>query len=838
MPDIGTLPPAQDAKPHVSLVTVLRAAGLPAAAVDELAAPGTMRALREAARHESTAAELAAVLTDDLYRVVPSLEDKRGRRAAVALRRDVHNGRLSAAGEARLQVLAPSLSDALHGRIERWAGLLRTAGERRSEAADLLDAEAARAGEALARHLSTPRITSGLALASPEFTDRLLAGPLSWRPESRAARSATAYLTRIALKTSPFSSLTSVGVSSFAGSAPGGGALPTAGTRVVSSARPLAVALLLAMVRHPEAASVLDVARVHGLRSVDGRRLATLPDRWVSQRTAFRVDALTDCGLYAWLLDLLPEKGVRFGDLAVNATPVGADAGLARRLVEIGLLQPVLPWRAASGRDFRALAQWAGRRLPPTLSPLAEALAGLAEQERIVVEETAAARRTVAVRAARSAAADAFEALGQATPPWVRDHPLFHEVDASPRTAGPELPPPVRDDLAEVGRWLVPHTWRHPLYDELLRCFVRRHGAGATGVDLVEFLYAFLDRADPTALAGLVPKADRATAGDPQRLLGDGTVAPAHHTVFFQVSAGTAAQVAAGEHETVVNAVHTGGMGLLGRWAGVPVIGERLGAPLADWAYQLHPGCRVYQVSPWADWSDLQRPVLRALPLLRAPGDLPTQGDLEDAEEATGMDGLTLAHQPRGATLQVLGRDGHPVAFSYLGSIPQHLLTGFAQLLCLLSNPWLTIGRIDRDRHVLDDDDGGRPVFRPRLQQGRIVWARARWTFPAEALPRPQEHGSVLDFIDSVHRWREQHGLPAEVFATRLSRSPGRVVKEKPQWLGFDHPHAIWAALGHIPPGVTAVDFAEALPSRSGHWALDSEGRGVATEFLGMMRHG
>ncbi|MCU1680040.1 MAG: putative lantibiotic dehydratase [Amycolatopsis sp.] len=795
IPDVGTLASAAS-RTTVSPVAVVRAAGLPVSAIDDLEAHDTVAALQEAAEHERAAAALAVPLGERLYRLVPEL-DKPLRQAVVKLRRDVHNGRIP---RPTVELPAELALD-----VARWTDLVRQGAARRTAAGDHFAAESTRAAKAMRAHLGAPAVASGLALASPEFTERLLAAPLDDTPSARSVRSATAYLTRVALKTSPFSSLTTVGVTGFSGLR----------TRVTSSSRPHALALLLACLRVRRHAGRMTVAALEGLCQVDGRWLATLPIRVVARRTPLRVDEITGCGQYERLLADLPGEPELLADLFPD------EPGLARRLAEIGLLQPVLPWSIRSRDDFRELAAWAEERFAD-LSEFTAATRALADREEIIASDPSPARRTASITQARTAVADAFAALGQPAPPWAAELPLFHEAVAAPLC--PELPAPVVDDLAEIGRALVPHIWRNARYDELLRCFVLRHGRGAAGVPVLDFLYAFLTRSDLGRVAGLLPRVDLSVARDPARLHGTGTLATASNAVFFQVVAASAAEVAAGAHTTVVNAVHSGGLGLLGRWAAVA---NGLDAPLGEWAQNLHPGCRVYQVTPHADWASLQRPAL-GLPMLHLPG------DLRHPETGTGLAGLTLAHDPASDTLQVSDHDG-PVAFGYTGAVPQHLLGGIADLVCLLSNPWLTLGRVDRDRLVSDEDSAR---YLPRLQSGRVVWARARWSFAADEVPRPDRAESPVEFFARLRVWGEGHGLPAEVFVTGVSRAGGRVSKRKPQWLGFDHPFSVWAALGVPDPEVSTLDFVEALPARGGHWVEGSDGERVATEFQGLVRHG
>jgi hypothetical protein len=585
--------------------------------------------------------------------------------------------------------------------------------------------------------------------------------------------------------------------------------------------------LLMACARTPGLADRLDVSPLPSVRRVGSRALAVLPTRAVTGGTAFRQDDLVACDRIGDVLDSARGGSLPFAALLAAAGSDGERARL-RRLLSAGVLQPVLPWELVQGRDFEALATWLHRNADAAPPGLTVAVDRMAAAEAVVSRPAApgdrtARARTAAVRSARDASAAAFAALGRPSPPWIRRVAPFHEVVAN-GTQPVALPAEVHADLAGTTADLAPLTWRHPVHDELVRCFVDRYGVGAHAVDLIGFLYEFLSRVDGAALGALVPQVDRATARAAGRLRGDATMAAASHALFFQVER---PDVTDGEHTVVINAVHTGGLGLVGRWAAVPSLHEAIAAPLTAWTAALHPGCRVLQLAPAADWSDLQRPTVRTLPVLRAPGDLRTPA--EPVEPA----GLTLAHRPATGTLQVHDHDGCPVAFAHMGAVPQHLLQGVVRLLALLSNPWVLLGRVGRDRRVGGDPPGpdDRPAVQPRIARGRVVWARARWSFPAVAVPRPTPGAPAFEHFAEVRRWAARHGLPAESFVGAVCRSSGRLTVDKPQWLGLDHPHAVWAALGRCDANVSTVDITEALPGRGRHLGP------VATEYLGLVRH-
>jgi hypothetical protein len=59
-----------------------------------------------------------------------------------------------------------------------------------------------------------------------------------------------------------------------------------------------------------------------------------------------------------------------------------------------------------------------------------------------------------------------------------------------------------------------------------------------------------------------------------------------------------------------------------------------------------------------------------------------------------------------------------------------------------------------------------RITHRPRVVfDGSVVLRRRQWVVPLALLPQRSTDESALDFFLRVNRWREQHGIPREVYA-------------------------------------------------------------------------
>ncbi|MEV6007874.1 lantibiotic dehydratase [Streptomyces sp. NPDC051976] len=787
---------------------VSRAAGLPVAALESLRTTETLRLVREALAERDRARGLATGLENALERLVPSPDlDRPERRAALRLRRDIHNLRLSQATSAAATLLVPHLDADLRARLADWQEAARAWCELLAQAEQTALAETARAGAAMLSRLKDPRIVrGGLALASPAFTAELLKHPAGTAPswDSKLARSATAYLTRGTVKPSPFGTLTTVGLSDWEGRSADEG---TKSLAAVSTHRAVALDLLRAWVEHADAPPRLGVLRNPSTRRLGTRTFAALPLYGRANGVFLREDEITDCGEAAQVLDKLPPYPI---SLAKAADVLGVGQDEVARWVALGLLHPVTPWALSQGRHFRAFAEV----VDETPGAFADAVRALADVEAQLDGDPQANDVVGLDRRARSATTAAYRALDRRPPDWLPHVGLLHNAAGHGQERCLPLSAAVRDDLHRAVAETRPRLHRVELYDRMLERFTHWYGTGGSA-DLLTFCYRLLTT-DFSPLWYLRPGARERTLA--VGAAGHGTVGRATHTVFFQVAARSWNQVERGEHLTVVNTLHCGFTGLLSRWAAIPALHDRLDSAFTAWFEGQHPGCRVYQMSAHADWVGFQRPTLRGIPRIGWGADLADEG-----HDAHDLRHFRLVHDTATDTLQVRDHDGLPAAFAYLGAISLSQLRGVDRVLATLSDPWM-----------LQPPDSSPSPHQPRLQRGRVVLRRETWHMAAHQLPRPVRGQSPARFLTEVESWRRQHHLPDEVFLTQTTQI--RSEYRKPQWMGFDHPHSLWAVLRQIEDSVT-VDIAEALPASTEHWAPEGQDSPTATEFIGMVRH-
>lgn len=91
----------------------------------------------------------------------------------------------------------------------------------------------------------------------------------------------------------------------------------------------------------------------------------------------------------------------------------------------------------------------------------------------------------------------------------------------------------------------------------------------------------------------------------------------------------------------------------------------------------------------------------------------------------------------------------------------------------------------------------GRVIHRPRLSyRGRLVLARRRWTLPQALFPGRDRQENEAGYFLRIQRWREELGLPEEVFARIVDLGRERKVLPEKMWPGPIPP-------GKLSPGTT-----------------------------------
>lgn len=415
---------------------IARVAGLPADAVRRL---GTTLcdALPEMSRLEAELARARAELADLLHPLVPGAEPAL-RRLILAVRRDCFNARPLARHLRGPEW--PALRAAAGPLADETAALEEALGRHRESWCTAYGREAARQRLVLAEPLNDAAFLRGLALASPDLfrAARRLAGPDA--PAGRSARKAEAnllrYVSRAAVKLSPFSTFTRIGLGALRGGLPRGTARVVGErwrARSLVRVRPYLLDRYGHLLRmHPPFRATLRVVVNNSATEIaPGRFIYLRPSYWEPDEAAakysYRPESLVRVGLRGPLVEALRERlaGGRttYAGLLAALEESAPDAGAAEireqvdALVRIGFLVLLLPWRVQENhheagmlRALRAAALPGTEEVVERLQRLVAAergyaaapdpTAGVAAMERLIDEVWEAAAPMVGVDSA------------------------------------------------------------------------------------------------------------------------------------------------------------------------------------------------------------------------------------------------------------------------------------------------------------------------------------------------------------------------------------------------------------------------------------------------------
>ena len=850
-----TAGPARAAGPLPLLPTLVRLGGLPAAAVPR---PGTalVEALEGLRRLDEEMERVGDRLLDPLYRLIPDLERKE-RRAVLHAKRKVFQGRVSGLPP---QARAGLPAD-VGAMLAAWDDLVaqRHAQYTRLEAAVASDLDHSRT--LLADGLDDAEYLRALAIAAPALVAALTRRGRRL-DDSRVLRTLYTMATRTALKTSPFSGLTTVAEAG----RPARGrrrctvALHLAYGIVAATARDLDPAGLLrleaAPVRRAPAMSISvaagesgdsdeagpggtaaaepsgTAAAPGGTAAAQASALAIVAEHGYANAMVFRRQEVQPARWLAAAHDRLTDGRPDAEPVSVREAARlvgGRDPRLRlRRLLFSGAVHPRAPW--SRGAD----------PLPALAATLSEAqrrawgedLGRLGRLERLVETEDGPARAELLTDVQRLAQRIFSNGELGAKPGGL----LYEDCESRGQWPDPMELEPLRRDIETLTGLVDPWVTRSHIYDLMVRRFVSQYGRGGVCEDPLFFLMTLAHAPDgDTEMMGAVAR-DISAGPDPERAAMPGGVSasPRHMGAYLQpVLAGSAgadgSQALGTGGLTVVNAFTNGNGSLQTRFHRLLGDGyrERLARGVRTaWGLE-----RVLEIEVATDCNTAQAVACGVLPPLGLPGE-------PAAPDAVPLSSLRLAHDPPTDTL-FLSDDHGPVGVAYLGLIPQYRLGGYMSWLALLGDPWARMAPFADHRTSRNLDMTGplpdEVIHSPRASHGRLVTRRESWTFPASRVTELLDRDLAATLV-RVARLRDQWGIPAEIYVHQHMDSradPGATFDEhKPRYVDLRSPVSLLSLHGWIDPDVEHLTLVEALPTRDELVGTTPDGEATVLEYL------
>jgi hypothetical protein len=876
----------------LSADVMVRVAGLPARALDELQCPEAVAWAGQVLAAEGALTALGECLSDELSHAVHDLDDRHDRRDLIQLRRDVHNLRRPSAPEATLALVARAAPGSEAG-VVQWLTQHDHLVDLLARGGDVLGPELARTRHSLHELVADPRMRSGLLLASPDLEARVheYLATASARPTKRARkveRSAVRYVYRAAAKPSPFSTFTGVVPGRFVD----GGADDTQDVPAVWSSRVRVSVVALsrladAVLADPARRADLPVVPASGWgRDAERVRYVRRSLRGGDTAATVTLDAARDQLFFLRRSDILEDL---LETVSQEPAPLGREvaAWLADRLdaapedcehylaalLELGLLQvPTLATDVHTADPLQAFCTALIELDRPWADKLVGDLDAAARCLDAYDRADPALRRTLLGELRRMLGA-AMEQLG--APAELLPSTLVYE-DVQ---VGDE---PLRLD-AEHWRSRVEGPLRSlervlPAFDQTLRhrqtlhaFFLARFGPGGRCEDLVSLVHDFHEDIydEYQSYSARTPRTDDdgGLVGDPNWLASETIEALDSARRLFADGLGRlvaarpeAAEVAVDEDllDTVADALGAAGPRFTAtthflQQAGELVVhnsaygglafpfsrfthwyDDELGRRLRVRAREITPrGAVLAEVTGGAATTNLNLHTRLTDHQIVCPGEAAVPAD----EHCIPLADLVLEHDIATDRLVLrsttMGREVVPV---YLGYLVPQALPAMSRTLLLLSpsatywlDPWV-------GAPAAPVRDG--VAHRPRVRLGSLVLRRRSWTVPAADLlgvgsgPAGTPAGADRDAHELLawQRWRRRHGLPQRVFATvRQPRGAAALgPRPKPQLLDFGSPLLIWAFRDGLTEPDASVELTEMLPATDQLHVRSADGGHVA----------
>jgi hypothetical protein len=886
---------------HLRRWYMLRVAALPVESVAGLRSPRGIAWADSVIAERDRLAAAGLQLSDALHEHIGRTADAGPRRALIEVRRQIYHN-VVPREPAALALVEPDLGRRLAAWLRDRAALddLVAAGE------ETVRREVAH-GRAVLRQLAgEPWLRHGLLLASPSLDTYLDGYRTSIRPtlskrERRIERSVMEYVSRIAHKTSPFSTFTGLVLGRFADD-PGATLYPGRIREPWFSHPRLNVAVL---------------GRLHDLIVANEKLCADLPVRltpgwkteldrirYVRRSVSYGDDSATvgmdliqtvvyylsrSAGLERTLALLERDRDLRFRDFvdrvreAENAS-VEEGERWAHTLRRLGLLEFAdLRLDIHDPDPVRSYAARLGGLGLPWADDLAGRLVDVAERIDAYAAAGVSERRDILAWLRQEFTAVQHDiGAGDATLPRTL---LFEDVrfEAEPVVCGAtEWTERIGTALDAVGGLL-------PAFDYLLRermllkaFFLIRYGRGGRCDDLLRFVYDFqediydqyLEVAERRQFSDdedLVSGRDNwlnspelAALGRARQLLADGVraawaAAPADAdelNLDGELIAAVARELAPAAPWTVAQSYFVqlartpaGPLAVLNQTVGglsFPFsrfthcfTGEPGLADVlrADNRWRQPEGAVFAELLGGAVTTNLNLHGRLTDYQLVCPGET---GSVPLAEQITADD-LYLEHdEPTDRVVLRSRRLGREVVPVHLGYLMPMALPAIARVLNLFAPS--TFARFLPWYGVPARDGDAGVTVRPRIRHRDVVVSRRCWTVEARALPARAPDDSDASWLLSWRTWQRRHRLPDQVFATFAAASDSPA----PPWRAWSKPHHVdfrsyhsLLVLDHLARnGGAEIRLEEMLPTGDDLYVTSSRGHHVAEMVLETIRTG
>lgn len=433
---------------------------------------------------------------------------------------------------------------------------------------------------------------------------------------------------------------------------------------------------------------------------------------------------------------------------------------------------------------------------------------------------------------------DIFHHIGVEPPKWFSKLPIIYQDYRYGFENRPTLSSDILKELEHISREISKKIIYSHLYDEILTFFIQKFGKGGDCFNILEFVREFIEdysifQKIQTCLQKDKEEFEKEKIDrTPDKLQSASLINPAA-LLYYQICEVQEENKMKGEDfYVVINQIGEGNGNIFGRF--LPLF-ENKGRNLLfdNLKKDIKLKCdnsKVLQVNYGEDWSNLQI-IDEIFPTLDWPTDAANKSSIK-------LKDLKIKHDIKNNSLVILDQTGCSVIPVYMGTIPTFLLPLSLRIFLTISNPWINGYTADG---AYNPFSSGKEEYSFEIEnfcretQGRHIIRRACWKIPYHLFPFKKKDEGEFNYLVRVQKWVNKYNIPEEAFVG-LEKDVLRedTKQRKPFWVHFGSIHCLQAIQSYF-KGASAkrIIITEVLPARNQQW-IDQDKERHAVEFMSL----
>ncbi|MGP4066186.1 lantibiotic dehydratase [Oceanobacillus sp. M65] len=777
-------------------------------------------------------------LDEALYQLVSTFteEERHLSNFTLKVKRNIFNGRpLNISPEYTHEIRSRILKKDLH-LLLTWHQKIHEIEKLMIDTKKIFDTELVIANTNLASEMDNSEWKKGMAIANPSYLTTFNKNKKKlWHPHKQFARTSISYLNRITAKTSPFSTFTKIGMTSFTPQENHIKEDKNYRYNFCSVTKALCSELVFEMVKKAEFQPYFTYEKNTSIRFVTPTNIQyVVSDFSIANGFAWRNDNLITKNLNEDQLLFLQNVEKSTYDEIVASTPIPFS-----KLIDMQLIKPVLPFSRKTEQPLFVLGEFLKNKQTFKTRRIAR-IAKWIEDCILLMEGSDSRKRISYQKFIYLQTKRMFDMVSSSYSSKVLNNSLIYENARSERKH-PPLGKYVKQDLEYLAEHMRKYMFVTHVYELLCDHFIQLFGRGGVCTDIKEFLYSFESRKDRVRLMKKALRKDKqlANALVQERIFApiSDSASPPNATIFYQIAAENGYEdIINGNYKLVLNQGSSGQGGLLLRFESM-FSDEKgdLKKRMGDWIQSMYPNSEVVNLPVISEFNNLQSDRGITKRSLRIGGETSTTEEYDDYL----LEDLILVHCDDNNTLTLMNKERKPIAPIYLGTVPQHMHYGIISYILTISMPWINAFDINGTSPFSTKTAPPEKVeFHERLESGRIVLKRAKWVIPRYLFPIKEQHENSYAYFLRIKEFQKEYNLPEEGFlANDQAKFSIDTKKRKPLYFNFNNYHSIEAAVQTLLEGqVLAISFTEALPNKATHWLKDDEGQFYTTEYMSLLK--